>query len=230
MRNMCRVPPQWLVALPAGLDLRSSMIFGTAGFTAAQSVAALLHNDITPDSGPVVVTGASGGVGCVAVSILAQLGFEVTAVSGKPQAHDLLTQLGAAHIIGRSEIIDTSGKPLLGARWAGAVDTVGGETLASILRETQLRGCVTACGLVGGVELPLTVYPFILPRSMPAGHRLGQLSATLAAGPLVQAGWSLAAGGPRFSDHRNRFGSNRGECLRILAGNTVGRIVVRVQK
>ena len=157
-----RVPVGWLVPLPAGLSLEESMILGTAGFTAAQSVQALIHHAVGPQSGPVVVTGASGGVGCLSVAILARLGYEVVAVTGKPDAHDFLRQLGAAHVIGRDEVTDDGRKPLLAERWAGGVDTVGGAVLTNLLRSTQHRGCVTACGLVAGTDLPLSVYPFIL--------------------------------------------------------------------
>lgn len=157
-----RVPAEWVVPLPQGLTLRESMIFGTAGFTAAQCVAALQLNGVKPDSGEVVVTGATGGVGCLSVMILGKLGYRVVAVTGKPEMHDRLRAWGAARIIAREEVVSDSPKPLLNASWAGAVDTVGGRTLATILRATQLDGCVAACGLVGGTDLPLTVYPFIL--------------------------------------------------------------------
>ena len=161
--QLARVPNEWVVPLPAGLSLKESMIFGTAGFTAAQSVDALQQHGVTPDRGEVLVSGASGGVGSLAVAILAHLGYRVVAVSGKPEAAELLVgKLGAARAITRSEVNDTSGKPLLAARWTGAVDTVGGNTLATILRSTDRRGCVAACGLVGGAELNVSVYPFIL--------------------------------------------------------------------
>ncbi len=157
-----RMPAESVVPLPAGLTLRESMIFGTAGFTAAQSVQAIVDRDIDPARGPVVVTGASGGVGSIAVALLAKLGFQVTAVTGKASAHDFLHDLGAAEILSREEVVDTSDAQLLKSRWSAAVDTVGGATLATLLRSTMHRGCVTACGLVGGDDLPLTVYPFIL--------------------------------------------------------------------
>lgn len=157
-----RVPAGWVVPLPAELTLHDSMLLGTAGFTAAMSIEALIENHITPDRGEIVVTGASGGVGCLAVAMLARLGYRVVAVSGKPQARDWLIQLGAHEVVGRDAVHDTSPKPLLGSRWAGAVDTVGGNTLATIVRSTQRSACVTACGLVGGTDLALTVHPFIL--------------------------------------------------------------------
>jgi putative YhdH/YhfP family quinone oxidoreductase len=108
------------------------------------------------------VTGASGGVGAISVALLAKAGFQVAAVSGKPAAHEFLKSLGAAAVLDRDEVLDKSNKPLLGARWAGAVDTVGGETLATLIKAMRRAGCVAACGLVGGPELHLTVYPFIL--------------------------------------------------------------------
>ncbi|HTU25680.1 MAG TPA: YhdH/YhfP family quinone oxidoreductase, partial [Pirellulales bacterium] len=157
-----RVPADWPIVLPARLSLRESMIYGTAGFTAAQCVAALRLHGVQPDKGEIVVTGASGGVGSLAVAILGRLGYHVVAVSGKPAAAELLGKLGVKEILTRDAVVDTSTKPLLSARWAGAVDTVGGATLATILRSLNPGACATACGLVGGVELPLTVYPFIL--------------------------------------------------------------------
>jgi putative YhdH/YhfP family quinone oxidoreductase len=157
-----RVPVGWVVPLPRSLSLRESMIYGTAGFTAAQCVDALLHRGTTPARGEVVVTGATGGVGSLAVALLAKAGFQVAASTGKSTAAEYLTMLGATKVIPRSDVHDTSDKPLLPTRWAGAVDTVGGTTLATLVRSVQRAGCVTACGLVGGVQLPLTVYPFLL--------------------------------------------------------------------
>jgi acrylyl-CoA reductase (NADPH) len=138
------------------------MIYGTAGFTAAQCVTAIEERGIGPDRGPVVVTGATGGVGSLAVAILARLGYEVEAVTGKREQEEWLRRLGAKKILGRSDVIDKSDRPLLASRWAAAVDTVGGQPLATILRSVEHRGCVAACGLVAGAELQLTVYPFIL--------------------------------------------------------------------
>ena len=157
-----RVPAEWVVAMPAGMTPEMAMTYGTAGFTAAQCVAALEHHGITPESGEVVVTGASGGVGSLSVAILAKLGYQVAAITGKPAQAQLLQQLGATRILSREEANDESGKPLLSTRWAAAVDTVGGNTLSTMLRSVSHRGCVAACGLAGGHELSLTVYPFIL--------------------------------------------------------------------
>ncbi|MEL7036018.1 MAG: YhdH/YhfP family quinone oxidoreductase [Cyanobacteria bacterium J06592_8] len=157
-----RVPAEWVVPLPAGLSLRESMILGTAGLTAALSVNALIQHEILATSGEVLVTGSTGGVGSLAVSILAKLGYSVVAVTGKEKSHDFLKQLGAKLILDRSELNDKTGKPMLKGRWAGVIDTVGGNPLATALKTTQYGGCVTACGLVAGGDLPLTVYPFIL--------------------------------------------------------------------
>jgi acrylyl-CoA reductase (NADPH) len=157
-----RVPADWIVPLPAGLTLKESMIIGTAGFTAAQCVHAIQLNDVKPADGEIVVTGATGGVGCLAVKLLAKLGYTVVAVTGKPQLEARLKEWGASRIIGRGDVLNTADRPMLAARWAGAVDTVGGDTLATIVRETKPYGVVAACGLVGGANLPLTVHPFIL--------------------------------------------------------------------
>jgi putative YhdH/YhfP family quinone oxidoreductase len=157
-----RVPADWVVRLPADLPFRDAMIYGTAGFTAAQCVNAIVERGIKPDRGPVVVTGATGGVGSLAVVILAKLGFEVHTVTGKGGEHDWLRKLGARTILDRAAVSDDSDRPLLASRWAAAVDTVGGKPLAMILRSLQHRGCVAACGLVAGTDLNLTIYPFIL--------------------------------------------------------------------
>jgi acrylyl-CoA reductase (NADPH) len=157
-----RVPAEWVIPLPEGLSLVDSMRLGTAGFTAALSVDAITRHEIAPGSGEIVVTGATGGVGCLAVRILAKLGYAVVAVTGKESRHAWLKELGAKRVIGRAEVDVKGGNPLLKAVWAGAVDTVGGNMLATILRSTEIGGCVTACGLVGGTDLQTTVFPFIL--------------------------------------------------------------------
>lgn len=157
-----RVPAEWIVAKQPGLTLRETMTYGTAGFTAAQSVAALRHAGVMPDAGPVLVTGATGGVGLLAVAILGKLGYEVTAMTGKPEWGDKLKQLGATALVGRDLFADAGDRPMLKSVWAGGIDTVGGPVLTSLIRATKYRGCVTACGLVAGAELPLTVYPFLL--------------------------------------------------------------------
>ncbi len=157
-----RVPADWVVRCPAGMSLRTSMIYGTAGFTAALSVHRLENAGLEPAKGPVLVSGATGGVGSIAVSILAKAGYKVTAVNGVVDGRDYLLELGAGSVISIEEATDTSGKPLLPARWAAAVDTLGGPILATTIRSVKPWGVVTCCGNVASPELPLTVYPFIL--------------------------------------------------------------------
>ena len=157
-----RVPASWVMPLPPELTLPESMILGTAGFTAALSVEALISSGVSPSAGEILVTGATGGVGSIAVSILSKLGYSVVAATGKSESSNFLKSLGATAVISRQEISDRTDKPMLKERWAGAVDTVGGNTLANLVKMMQYGGCVTACGLVGGVDLTLTVYPFIL--------------------------------------------------------------------
>jgi len=157
-----RVPAQWIIKLPANLTLQESMIYGTAGFTAALSVFKLQQVGLTPEQGKVLVTGATGGVGSIGVALLAKLGYQVVAVTGKPQATDFLNKLGAESVLTRTDVTDDSGKPLLGGKWAGVLDTVGGNILATALKSTQYGGAVSCCGLVASAELATTVYPFIL--------------------------------------------------------------------
>jgi acrylyl-CoA reductase (NADPH) len=157
-----RVPAAWMVLLPEHLTLRESMIYGTAGFTAALSVHRLERQGVSPDQGEVLVTGATGGVGSLAVGILARDSYQVVAATGKPQAESYLLDLGAKRVISRDEARDTAGKALLSGRWAGAIDTVGGEYLATALKSTRYGGAVTCCGNVASAELSTTVYPFIL--------------------------------------------------------------------
>jgi acrylyl-CoA reductase (NADPH) len=157
-----RVPAEWVVKRPENLSARESMIFGTAGFTAALSVFRLVDYGITPDRGRVVVSGATGGVGSIAVSILAKAGYEVTAVNGIVDEKDFLLEIGAKEVISIEEAIDSSGRPMLKGLWAGGIDTVGGEILATTIKSTKDHGAVTCCGNVGSHDLPLNVYPFIL--------------------------------------------------------------------
>jgi acrylyl-CoA reductase (NADPH) len=155
-----RVRSEWIVPLPKSLTARQAMAIGTAGYTAARCVIALEAAGLSPDSGPVLVTGASGGVGSTAVDILAARGYEVVASSGKDP--EFLRSLGASEVISREEAAGDSGRPLEKTRWAGAVDCVGGEVLAGVLRSVRYGGAVAACGNAGGVKLPTTVLPFIL--------------------------------------------------------------------
>ncbi|RYM05654.1 acryloyl-CoA reductase [Sporolactobacillus sp. THM7-7] len=156
------IPADWLVPLPEGLTLKEAMIFGTAGFTAALSIQRLEENGLSADKGDVLVTGATGGVGSLAVSMLAELGYSVVASTGKQTERDYLQRLGAAQVITREAIYDGTIKPLDGQRWAAAVDPVGGAALASLLSQIKYHGSVAVCGLTGGSKIPTTVYPFIL--------------------------------------------------------------------
>jgi acrylyl-CoA reductase (NADPH) len=158
--ELARVPSDWIVPLPDGLSAQQAMTIGTAGYTAARCVMALEDAGLTPDAGPVLVTGASGGVGSTAVDILAARGYEVVASSGKQE--DFLLGLGAAEVISREAAAGDASRPLEKARWAGVVDCVGGEVLAGALRGVKYGGAVAACGNTGGVKLPTTVLPFIL--------------------------------------------------------------------
>lgn len=157
-----RVKAAWIVPLPAGLTLREAMTLGTAGFTAALAVHQLQHMGLKPGQGKVLVTGASGGVGSVAISILHTLGYQVTASTGKQAEHTYLQQLGAETVLGREETSAESKRPLEKELWAGAVDSVGGATLAYLLRTTAYGGAIATCGNTGGPNFSTTVFPFIL--------------------------------------------------------------------
>jgi acrylyl-CoA reductase (NADPH) len=159
--ELARVPAGWVVPLPDGLDLRQAMALGTAGYTAALAVVQLEEHGLAPGQGPVLVTGAGGGLGSLAVAILAQRGYEVVASTGRMQERERLRKLGAADVIAR-EATSAEGRPLERERWAGAVDAVGGATLAYALRTLRRAGAVAACGNTGGGRLETTVFPFIL--------------------------------------------------------------------
>lgn len=160
--SRARVPADWIVPLPTGLDAREAMVIGTAGYTAALSVIALQEHGIGPDDGPVLVTGATGGVGSTAVNLLAGLGYEVVASTGKAESHEFLRALGALDIVDRASLGESVGRPLDSMQWAGAVDCVGGVTLANVLARIRYGGAVAASGLTGGAQVPTTVMPFIL--------------------------------------------------------------------
>ena len=157
-----RIPSGWALPCPQNLSLRETMMYGTAGFTAAQSVQKLIDHPVPPEKGKILVSGATGGVGSIAVAILAKLGYTVTAVSGKAEAGKYLIAIGATEIISRKMATDLSGKLLLKEKWAGVIDTVGGEILATAIKSTAYGGAVTCCGNVASPDLPLSVYPFIL--------------------------------------------------------------------
>lgn len=160
--QLARFDAGYLVRLPQGLTLKQSMAIGTAGFTAMQCILALERHGVTPASGDVLVTGAAGGVGSIAVAVLAKLGYRVAASTGRPELGDYLRSLGATTIVDRATLAAPSKRPMESERWAGAVDTVGGDTLAAIIRALVPTGSVAACGLAGGSALNTTVFPFIL--------------------------------------------------------------------
>ena len=221
-----RVARECLVPRPANLTLRESMIYGTAGFTAAQSIQRLRDHGI--DRGEVLVTGATGGVGCTAVAILRQLGYRVVAATGKAAAADWLKSVGASEVIGREAIADATGKPLLKGRWDAVVETVGGPVLSAVIRATNYRGIVTCCGNVGGADLPLSVYPFIL-----RGVTLAGIDSAQCPMPIRLQIWAKLAGDwkPAVLEKLARectLEQLSGEIDRTLAGQQCGRVVVRL--
>lgn len=160
--QLIRVPSAWAVPLPRGLSLKESMMLGTAGLTAAISVQELMAGGVQPEQGPVLVTGSTGGVGSLAVAMLVKAGFEVTAATGKASETDYLRGVGAHEVIDRSAVLEGSERPLMKPVWAGAVDCVGGGTLAAVIKAAKYGASVTCCGLVESADLPMNVFPFIL--------------------------------------------------------------------
>ena len=223
-----RVPSDWIVPLPQNLSLRESMIMGTAGFTAAIGVRHLRHNDINPESGTILVTGATGGVGIMAIAILSQLGYKITAATGKMNQKEFLTDTGAVSVIHRDEVQDESSRPLLSSKWAGAIDTVGGIMLDTTLRETQHNGTVACCGNVLGHELHTTVYPFIL-----RGVHLAGMDSRNCKMELRKNLWKNL-GSTWKPENMERLAREcsleelDNEIERILNGNQVGRVLVNL--
>ena len=222
-----RVKGDWLVRLPASMNAREAMAIGTAGYTAMLAVTALQRHGLTPASGPIMVTGAAGGVGSVAIAILDKLGFAVHAVTGRPQEADYLKALGASEIIERKEL-SAPGKPLAKERWAGAVDAVGSTTLANLLSMTRYGGAVAACGLAGGMDLPGSVAPFIL-----RGVCLYGIDSVMCPLPRRQEAWKRL----ETDLDRQKLAKITSEiplsgvfeaAPRILAGEVRGRIVVKI--
>ncbi|MBI3903325.1 MAG: oxidoreductase [Nitrosomonadales bacterium] len=183
-----RVPAGWVVPLPQGLSLFEAMALGTAGFTAALAIHRLEQNELSPGMGKVIVTGATGGVGSLAIAMLAQLGYHVVALTGKDSEHAYLKALGASEILPRSEIDLTDTRPLCKAQWAGALDAAGGATLAWLTRSMQQNGAIASFGNAGGAELHTTVYPFIL-----RGVRLIGIDSAATAMPLREKLWQRLA-------------------------------------
>ncbi|MDX3967688.1 MAG: MDR family oxidoreductase [Bradyrhizobium sp.] len=222
-----RVKGDWLVALPQGLSARDAMAIGTAGFTAMLAVLALEKHGLSPKSGPVVVTGAAGGVGSVAIAVLSKLGYHVIASTGRASEADYLKQLGAAEVIDRNEL-SAPAKPLARERWAGGVDSVGSTTLANLLSMTKYGGAIAACGLAAGMDLPSSVAPFIL-----RGVCLLGIDSVMCPIEPRKAAWQrLASDLDRTKlseitkeislDEVSEWGA------KILAGQVRGRIVVKI--
>ena len=226
--EMIRVPADWVLPLPEGLSARESMIIGTAGFTAAQCVEKLMHNGLEAGDGPVLVTGASGGVGIMAVALLAKLGFAVTASTGKEASHELLKTLGAAEIIDRNVLSEANPRPMLKQQWAGAVDVVGGETLSNVVKSLRYGASVACCGLVESPEFPATVFPFILR----AANLLGIDSAEappakkIALWKRLASDWKPAG----LEDIATEIGLDQlSESLnKVLRGQALGRFLLRL--
>jgi putative YhdH/YhfP family quinone oxidoreductase len=202
------------------------MVYGTAGFTAGLAVLKLQEHGLRPGEGQVLVTGATGGVGSVAVGILARAGYRVAAVTGKPDQEAYLRDLGAAEVLSRDDVRDESGRPLLSGRWAGAVDVVGGEMLATVLKSVAYGGAVASCGLVGSPDLPTTVYPFILR----AVSLLG-IDSQNCPMDVRRRVWDNLAGPWKLADleqlaTERRLDALEPEIERILQGQQIGRVLV----
>jgi putative YhdH/YhfP family quinone oxidoreductase len=225
-----RVPGAWVVRKPQSLSLLESMQLGTAGFTAAQCVLQLEHNAITPDKGPILVTGATGGVGTIAILLLHTLGYEVVALTGKASAHGYLMSLGATAILDRQELLSGREKQLLPVRWAGAIDTVGGDILAAAIKSTGFDGVVASCGNAASGDLPLTVYPFIL-RGV---HLVGIYSANCVMAKRMLIWEKLACEWKMMALPRVcriiQLGQLDAEIRAMLAGKSKGRCVVDMEE
>lgn len=223
-----RVPASWVIERPSGLSLSETMIVGTAGFTAALCVEKLLLNGLEPEHGPVLVTGASGGVGSFAVALLAQLGFDVTAMTGTESAHQFLSALGARQVIARDDYNQVSNKPMNKELWAGAVDAVGGEILVNIVKSLKYGGSVACCGLVASPQFHATVFPFIL-RGV---NLLGVDSVNLPLSHKRQL-WNKLAGnwkpqGLASLETRIGFAELSTALESVLAGTSRGRLVLEL--
>ncbi len=226
--QLARVKSDWILKLPAGLTAKQAMGAGTAGFTAMLCVMALEHAGLKPGDGEIVVTGAAGGVGSIAVAVLAKLGHKVVASTGRPETHGYLRELGASDLIERSVLSEPSKKPFESERWAGAVDSVGGTTLANLIKTMRYGSSIAACGLAGGTDLATTVFPFILR----AVNLLGVDSVNCKHPKREEAWHRLAADLPADKLERMLKVIPLGEVehysREILAGKVQGRIVVDV--
>lgn len=226
--DLVRVPADWVVHLPQGLSLHDAMALGTAGFTAALSIYRLEQNDVKADNGKVVVTGATGGVASLAIGMLHNLGYHVVAITGKEQEHEYLSSLGAAEILPRSVMDLTSTRPMDKAQWAAALDSVGGPTLAWLIRTMQQNGAIASFGNAGGFELNTTVLPFIL-----RGVRLIGIDSAATAMPLREKIWQRLATDlrPRQLDlltHTVAFEQLPEVFPKLIKGESRGRYVIKI--
>lgn len=226
--DYARVPAEWALKLPPGLSMKEAMILGTAGFTAALSIYELQQNGVRPEDGPVLVTGATGGVGSVAAAIAAKLGYEVAASTGKPDKHAYLRELGVKRILSREELAAGTKRALDKQLWAGAIDCVGGETLAALLPQMQYGGVVAASGLTGGSELSLTVFPFII-----RGVRLIGIDSVMVGMEKRGKVWELLAGSYKpqiLNELCNEIGLEQvmEQTALLLKGQSKGRTVVKL--
>ncbi|MCB5237468.1 MAG: acryloyl-CoA reductase [Niallia nealsonii] len=225
-----RIPADWIVPLPAGLSLKEAMIIGTAGFTAALSVQRLQDNGLKPENGPVLVTGATGGVGSFGVAMLSKLGFEVVASSGKKEAADYLISIGASNVIGREEVYNGKIKALDKQVWAGAIDPVGGESLAAIISKIVYGGSVAVSGLTGGGAVPTSVFPFIL-----RGVNLLGIDSVYCPMEIRRKLWERIATDLKLEELSSFIYKEVSlqqlpeELPKILAGGITGRIIVAVE-
>lgn len=223
-----RIPAGWAIKRPQGLSLREAMILGTAGLTAALCIDKLERAGLEPDDGPVLVTGATGGVGSISVMLLSALGYNVAAATGKEQQADLLTRLGAKQIVPRLELQSGTDRPLLREQWAGAVDTVGGDILFNVLKATQYGGSVACCGLTAGVDFQASVLPFILRGVNLLGVDSVELPLVVKASmwDKLSLQWKL----PNLDDLVTEVGLTQlpAAIEQILRGEQVGRVLVRL--
>jgi len=221
-----RVPADWVVPLPAGLSLFEAMALGTAGFTAALAIHRMEQNELAPNKGKVIVTGATGGVGSLGIRMLSQLGYHVVALTGKPAEQDYLRSLGASEVLLRNEIDFASKRPLEKALWAGALDAVGGETLAWLTRTMQQNGAIACFGNAGGLELHTSVFPFIL-----RGVKLLGVDSAATEMPLRKQMWQRLAGDLHVGKieqiaYRISLDELPDACAKLIAGGARGRSVV----
>ena len=224
-----RVPADWIEPLPEGLTVKEAAIYGVAGFTAALSVDALQKHGIGPEDGEVVVTGSTGGVGSVSVALLSHLGYNVVASTGKKEEREFLSGIGASQIISREEVNDESNKPLLSERWGGAIDSVGGNTLATLLKAVKRGGAIAATGLVASSELSTTVFPFIL-----RGVSLLGIDSGYTPKKLRREIWKKLAGDWKLAKLQKltidcTLDQLDPEIDKILAGGQRGRVVVDLE-